>query len=176
MNPVQECDIDLARHWLELARQDDVSDRLEAIYAMIADQVDARRPVCTTSGRCCNFESYGHRLYVTGLEAAWCTLRLGKANQDLSTQSVEDALARGGCPFQAGLLCGAHEIKPVGCRTYYCDTTAQEWQEALTERAHGMVRALHASVGATYRYMEWRAMLGLMALALEGDGVSPAQR
>ena len=28
-------------------------------------------PVCNASGRCCKFDTYGHRLYVTGLEIAW---------------------------------------------------------------------------------------------------------
>jgi len=29
-----------------------------------------RRPICVTSGRCCRFEEFGHRLYVTTMELA----------------------------------------------------------------------------------------------------------
>jgi Fe-S-cluster containining protein len=158
-------DLARARQWLEIARQPEVGQRLEAIYAMIADQVAARAPVCVASGRCCNFESYGHRLYVTGLEAAWCVAQLSPEAPTLSAATVADALERGGCPFQVGTLCGVHTIKPVGCRTYFCDPVAEGWQEGLTERAHGMVKDLHLKVGVPYRYMEWRAMLDLMASA-----------
>ncbi len=156
-------DLAQASHWLEAVRRPEVCQRLDAIYAMIADQVAARAPVCKASGRCCNFESYGHRLYVTGLEAAWCVVQLTPDNPGLTPNSVADALDRGGCPFQLGTLCGVHTIKPVGCRTYFCDPVAEGWQEDLTERAHGMVKALHAEADVPYRYMEWRAMLGLLS-------------
>lgn len=162
-------DVAQARQWLEAGRQPEVGQRLDAIYAMIADQVAARAPVCVASGRCCNFESYGHRLYVTGLEAAWCVAQLTHNNPSLTRQTVAEAATRGGCPFQVGTLCGAHTIKPVGCRTYYCDPTAQAWQEDLTERAHALVKSLHAKSGVPYRYMEWRAMLALLAEVTSPD-------
>lgn len=152
-----------ARAWLAAAARPAVSDRLEAIYGMVADQVSAHAPVCVASGRCCNFESYGHRLYVTGLEAAWCINRLGPEHPELSSTTIEEAVQRGGCPFQVGKLCGVHAIKPVGCRTYFCDPRAEGWKEALTERAHGMVKDLHESSHIPYRYMEWRAILSLFA-------------
>jgi Fe-S-cluster containining protein len=156
-------ELESARQWLWAVGQPEVSARLEAIYAMIADQVAARAPVCVASGRCCNFEAYGHRLYVTGLEAAWCVAQLTPEQPSLSRASVAAALERGGCPFQVGTLCGVHPIKPVGCRTYYCDPTADRWHEELTERAHAMVKRLHEHAGAPYRYMEWRAMLDLLS-------------
>ncbi|MEQ8844728.1 MAG: hypothetical protein RIB58_07720 [Phycisphaerales bacterium] len=170
VGPADEDRGEVAR-WLEVAARPEVADRLAAVYQMIADQVEARAPVCVASGRCCNFESYGHRLYVTGLEAAWCVLRLEPSMPALTPEAVLSAEARGGCPFQVGQLCGVHTIKPVGCRTYFCDPTAQDWQEALTERAHAMVRALHVSSGAPYRYMEWRAILRRFA---EHLSTSPA--
>lgn len=160
-------EIGLARGWLEAAQRPAVGFRLGAIYAMIADQVAARGPVCDASGRCCNFESYGHRLYVTGLEGAWFVQRLPAGTSGLSREGLEDALVRGGCPFQSGLLCGVHGVRPMGCRTYYCDPTAQGWQEALHERCHGLIRALHVREGVEYRYMEWRALLGMLLDAIE---------
>lgn len=159
-------DVALARQWLEAIGRPDISDRMAAIYAMIGDQVEARSPACVASGRCCNFESYGHRLYVTGLEAAWCIVRLDGTTPLLSIQTVQDARQRGGCPFQTGTLCGVHTIKPVGCRTYFCDPTAQRWQEELTERAHEMVKAIHRAASVPYRYMEWRALLELFSVAM----------
>lgn len=156
-------DVAQARQWLDVVRRPEVGQHLDAIYTMISDQVAARAPVCVASGRCCNFESYGHRLYATGLEAAWCVSLLTPDHPNLTPETVAAALERGGCPFQVGTLCGAHTIKPVGCRTYYCDPTAQQWQEDLTERAHAMVKSLHATTGVPYRYMEWRTLLALLA-------------
>src|SRR4051794_28734198 len=40
------------------------------LYASVQREIDARRPRCEISGRCCRFEEYGHRLYVTTIELA----------------------------------------------------------------------------------------------------------
>ena len=49
----------------------DIAHALERIYASVAQEITARAPACWASGRCCNFAKAGHRLYVTGLEAAY---------------------------------------------------------------------------------------------------------
>src|SRR5206468_3643612 len=43
----------------------DVRSALESLYASVQIEIDTRRPRCDISGRCCRFESFGHRLYVT---------------------------------------------------------------------------------------------------------------
>ncbi|MDB5295662.1 MAG: hypothetical protein JWO31_1645, partial [Phycisphaerales bacterium] len=40
------------------------------LYARVAAAIDARQPVCVISGRCCRFEQFGHRLFVTTIELA----------------------------------------------------------------------------------------------------------
>ncbi|CAN5801517.1 hypothetical protein BH11PLA1_BH11PLA1_13670 [soil metagenome] len=158
---IAEDEAGLAAAWLAAARTPAVAEALEAIYALIADAIEARGPACWASGRCCNFEAHGHRLYVTGLEAAYTVARLapGAPANGLSRATLGEALARGGCPFQSVNLCGVHGIKPLGCRVYFCDRSAQQWQQDLSERTLGMVRALHERAGIAYRYGEWRGML-----------------
>lgn len=150
----------LARAWLDAIARPDISAALESIYALIADQIEARGPACWASGRCCNFESHGHRLYTTGLEAAYLVARLP---QPLTHGAIDQARQRGGCPFQIDNLCGAHAIKPSGCRIYFCDHSAQAWQHDLSERAMGLIRSLHEREGLPYRYAEWRTLLSFFA-------------
>src|SRR5262249_20557183 len=45
--------------------------------------------------------------------------------------------ARGGCPYQVASLCSVHAVKPLACRVYFCDQTAQQWQQDLLERLLG---------------------------------------
>src|SRR5947207_7088495 len=40
------------------------------LYADLQAEIDARRPLCTASGRCCHFDAFGHRLFVTTMELA----------------------------------------------------------------------------------------------------------
>jgi len=151
--------------WLRAAADGPVARSLESVYAQIAAQVDTRRPVCRTSGRCCRFEEYGHRLYVTGLEAAYTLLRAAAPARDAGGPLRLPVLPSGGdvgtagCRFQEGGLCTVHTVRPLGCRVYYCDESAQEWQQGVSEGALREVRAIHERFGVEYRYMEWRALL-----------------
>lgn len=151
---------ELASAWMAAAGDAQVSGELELVYERIAREVEARRPRCDASGRCCHFEAWGHRLYVTGLEAAYLVSRLDRA---LTREDVALAREAGGCPFQVGLLCSVHPLRPLGCRVYYCDPTAEGWQQELSERMLGEIRAIHDWHGVGYRYGEWRGMLEMLA-------------
>lgn len=145
---------------------------LETTYAEVTQAIAARGPACWASGRCCNFDRFGHGLYVTGLEAAYAIAKLpeiaGTRKENfpeprLRLLVLEEAKQRGGCPFQISNLCSIHAIKPLGCRVYFCDRSAQEWQQDLSERLLARIRALHEQFSIEYRYGEWRQMLGQFA-------------
>ena len=84
---------------------------------------------------------------------------------ELSPAEINAARATGGCPFQVANLCGAHPIRPLGCRVYFCDRSAQDWQHQLSEHALQQIRSLHDRHQLPYRYGEWRAMLELLTRA-----------
>jgi hypothetical protein len=148
----------LARVWLDAIALPAVRVELESIYEFIAASVESRGPACWASGRCCNFEAAGHRLYVTGLETAYTIIH--PSGGPVAAPRLEEAIACGGCPYQLARLCNAREARPAGCRVYFCDRSAQDWQQELAERACQAIRAIHVRHGVEYRYGEWRAMLG----------------
>lgn len=150
-------DKQLVADWLAAAGRAEVVAGLEGIYAGVAEAVTARGPACWASGRCCNFAKTGHRLYATGLETAYTIKRL---SEPLTEERLAAAVESGGCPFQVLNLCGVHGIRPLGCRVYFCDRSATEWQRELYEGAMKALRGLHDQCGIEYRYGEWRGMLG----------------
>ncbi len=152
-----------AHAWITAARDPQISGELELLYERIARETAQRQPVCDQSGRCCNFDAWGHRLYVTGLETAYLVTRL---DEPLMPERVARAREAGGCPFQKALLCGVHPLRPLGCRAYFCDESATDWQQDLSERMLAEIRALHDRHGVPYRYGEWRVMLEAL---VEGD-------
>jgi Fe-S-cluster containining protein len=152
--------------WLGAATDPVIAGGLEEIYSAVSRAVAQRGPVCWSSGRCCHFEKAGHRLYVTGLEAAYALTRATGAARP-GTDRLASARAGGGCPFQSDNLCTIHAIKPLGCRVYFCDASAQEWQRELSERMLGEIRGLHDRQRIDYRYAEWRWLLESMAPFLE---------
>jgi Fe-S-cluster containining protein len=153
-----------AEAWIRLAGQACVRERLEAVYVMAREAIEARGPACWASGRCCNFEKTGHRLYCTGLEAAYTVVGLrAMGRSEPSEAEIELARRDGGCPLQVANLCGAHEIKPMGCRVYFCDRRAQDWQHELSERLMNEIRRVHEEFEIEYVYGEWRSLLSMFS-------------
>lgn len=141
---------------------------VEAMTTMVQEAEQAvreRRPVCLSGGNCCRFEAFGHGLWLTGLEAAWSLRRVGRVP---GLPQVEDSIRRGDCPFLIDGGCSAHAARPLGCRAFFCDGAGEGWQEAMLERWHGRVRALHETLALPYRYDEWRRLLRDFAAARVG--------
>ena len=82
--------------------------------------------------------------------------------RDIALIQLRAAGALERCPFLDGNACGIHTIKPLACRTYFCDGATREWQQELTERGLREVRALHDGFGLEYRYAEWGWVIGLL--------------
>lgn len=150
-----------AQVWITAARDPTIAALLESIYSDAAADIARRGPACWASGRCCNFGKSGHRLYTTGLEAAYTVVHLNASNPTLSANALAESLSRGGCPFQVNNLCGVHAIKPLSCRLYFCDRSAQAWQHELSERLLERLKRLHDTHQVPYRYAEWRQLLAL---------------
>lgn len=70
-------DGELWRVWRDAAGCREVSERLRGLLDEIDQQVNESGFTCQQSGRCCRFETFRHRLFMTGLEVAWFRSRVG---------------------------------------------------------------------------------------------------
>ena len=62
-------------------------------------------------------------------------------------------------------------VKPMSCRVYFCDRGAQDWQQALSEKLHKQIIAIHEAHGAPYIYAEWRGLLTALAEAARTNAI-----
>ncbi|MCS7032849.1 MAG: YkgJ family cysteine cluster protein, partial [Phycisphaerae bacterium] len=129
----------------------------EPVYREIGRLVARHQPVCRSSGRCCRFDEFGHRLYVTSAEMGLFLRRLQEAHRSAAmadpTPPAGSSRLRllesgrssssAGCPFQSGRLCTVHAIRPFGCRIFFCDESSEAWQSEAYERLHAEIRAIH---------------------------------
>ena len=138
-----------------IALRPDVRDAVDNVYRALQDAIDLRRPLCSSSGRCCRFEEFGHRLFVTTLEMA---AFVSQANRPLNPPGWNGT----GCPFQLKGLCDVHRIRPFGCRVYFCDETSTDWQTEQYERLHMELKRLHVALNVPYFYVEWREALAAL--------------
>ena len=123
---------------------------LERLYAQLDRELPRYEFTCSASGRCCDFDAYGHRLYVSTLEAAWFF--------EAAPEAVNDD--PGACPaWGADRLCKARDGRMLGCRTYFCPPYPVEGPEALHERYMAQVKAIHDRHRIPYAYKDvvaWR--------------------
>lgn len=177
----------LREHVGAAASRADVRDAVARVYDALQHEIDGRRPICSASGRCCRFEEYGHRLYVSTLElAAFVAGRQRskdeRARQDeastgpcsLSSFILQPSSLPHACPFQIDNLCSVHAIRPFGCRMFFCDPTSTQWQNERYEEFHAELKRLHTELNVPYLYVEWRQALIALGLMMEPSAAQSA--
>ncbi len=135
--------------WQRFSADQNIHQGICRIYDAIGQAITQKGPTCWASGKCCNFNAYGHLLYVTGLEIAWYVQQL-PADTDVTVD------LKAPCPFQIDGLCSTHDIRPLGCRVYFCQQGTQDWQQDLYEQFQQQLIELHKQHDIPYAYMEWR--------------------
>jgi Fe-S-cluster containining protein len=140
------------------AGREEARRAVQQVYDDLQRAIDERRPICNASGRCCRFEEFDHRLYVTTLELAAFVYELEL--RGLPREKWDGT----GCPFQISGLCSVHTIRPFGCRIFFCDATATHWQQDQYEQFHARLKQLHETLNVPYFYVEWRSALRMLSL------------
>lgn len=122
-----------------------------AILYADADRQIAKLPgLCINRGLCCQFGRAGHRLYVSTPEAAYF---LGHQQQTGDVRPPTAGQDR--CPYQRDGQCTARHARPLGCRIYFCDHAAAEWQSGMYEQLHAQAKAISEKHGLIYQYRDW---------------------
>lgn len=147
----------LAAAVMDAANRAEVRQAVGRLYESLQRRIATRRPLCVMSGRCCHFEEYGHRLYVT-------TMELATFSHHVANFAPPKKWDGTGCPFQIDKRCGVHPIRPMGCRLFFCDASSTDWQQQLYENFHNQLKRLHESLDVPYAYMEWRESLTLLGI------------
>lgn len=137
------------------ARRSDVIEAMYRFLARVDGLVASRQPTCWNRAACCHFDVYGHRLYVTTLEAAYFV-------HDMQTPRP---VTGGSCPYAQDGRCRARPARPMGCRVFFCDPRAEHWQGPLSEQLLAELRGLHAKLQVPYHYAEWLSVLRSLAPA-----------
>jgi Fe-S-cluster containining protein len=122
---------------------DTLAEQITALYQRVGAVVEAARPRCEMSGRCCDFPTSGQRLYASTIETEYAVRAAGGA--------VPPAPS-GQCPWYVDGLCKNRQGRPLGCRVYFCDPAWEAAMPGTYERFHDELRALHDAHGLRYDY------------------------
>ncbi len=115
----------------------------------IYERLDARiaaelKPACRICGVCCDFDGYGHRLYVSTPELLYFLSHLDKELRFMTD---------GVCPYLEEGRCGAYRFRFAACRIFCCTTESRK-QHELSEEVVGQFRRICEKYNLPYRYLD----------------------
>jgi Fe-S-cluster containining protein len=128
--------------------------------------------ICGTCGKCCDFESFDHRLFVTTPELMYLAANLGAENVKPMTTSrgstprlrSGQASLTTGCPYNIKGKCSIYEHRFAGCRIFSCKGDT-DFQSGLSERALKKLKSLCTEFQVPYRYTDLATALNSFTVA-----------
>jgi hypothetical protein len=100
---------------------------------------------CRACGKCCNFDNFDHRLFVTTAELMYLAAMLGAKNIKPMTTGV--------CPYNVAGRCMIYKYRFAGCRIFCCRGNA-DFQSRLGESALKKFKSICTEFQIPYRYAE----------------------
>jgi hypothetical protein len=159
---------------MELTRRKEIVRRVSDIYKWLDEELSAQSVAagaCGICGKCCDFDAFGHRLFVTTPEMIYFVEKVGSGNikqmachgvGDIKANSDIDVPGRsrtgGRCPYQVNNKCTIHPYRFAGCRIFCCKGDAG-FQSELSEAVVKKFKALCDEFQIPYRYVELPAAL-----------------
>jgi hypothetical protein len=117
------------------------------------DEQNTAQATCDRCGKCCDFETFDHRLFVTSPELIYFTAKTGPLKP----------MPQGTCPYNIDGNCTVHRHRFAGCRIFSCKTNGQ-YQSPLSEEAIEKFKSICSEFNVPYCYTD-------LASALNGPAV-----
>jgi Fe-S-cluster containining protein len=138
-----------------------IIERVDALYRRIDSELGRDAELagsCKACGKCCDFDAYDHRLFVTPPELIYLAAGLG--------QSELKPMTTGRCPYNEHSRCTVHEHRFAGCRIFCCTGNA-DFQSDLTEEVLKELKAICTEFEVPYRYMDLHTALNSAAISTQ---------
>jgi len=122
-------------------------ERVAEIYSWLDSQIRNSNVAgkCDTCGKCCDFDSFEHRLFVTTPELMYLSANSGAENIKPMTTSQ--------CPYNINGKCEIYEYRFAGCRSFCCNGDT-DFQSRLSESALGKFKSICTEFQIPYRYTD----------------------
>ena len=124
------------------------------VYEWLDEQNNTQAP-CDRCGKCCDFETFDHRLFVTSPELIYFTSKTGPLKP----------LSGGICPYNIDDSCTVRRHRFAGCRIFSCKAN-ERFQNRLSEEAIKRFRYICNEFNVPYRYSDLASALNDPAVGL----------
>ena len=125
-----------------------IAASVQEVYNWIDQEIANNTATCDVCGKCCDFEAYDHRLYVTSPEMIHFIANV---------QNVKP-MPNGYCPYLHEGKCAVHSFRFAGCRIFLC-TGDTDPQSSLSEQALEKLKEICEKFELDYYYADLKTAL-----------------
>jgi Fe-S-cluster containining protein len=129
-----------------------IAEAVQAIYQNLDKQIDPSGQSCKACGRCCDFDSFGHRLYITTPELLYFKVRLAEHKNPILP------MTGGVCPYRKDGKCSVYPWRFAGCRIFNCTGDA-DMQSELSEKIIHQMKQICLQESLSYGYLDLKTAL-----------------
>ena len=129
-----------------------IIQKVQQVYEWVDEQVAQMDSSCKACGNCCDFEAFGHRLYVTGPELLHFQNFVGPEIKEM---------AGGACPYRIDGKCSVYPHRFSGCRIFACGGDSEQ-ENQLSEQTIRKFKAICTEYEIPYRYVYLKEGLELL--------------
>ncbi len=131
-------------------RKMEITGAVAKVYDWIDSQISQNPAQCEACGKCCNFENYDHRLFVTSPELIYFAAKIDPG--------MIKVMPAGRCPYNIDNKCTVYLFRFGGCRIFSCKGD-EDFQSRLSEQAVEKFKCICEMFNIPYRYTDLRAAL-----------------
>ena len=123
-------------------------ESVEEVYRWIDAEVENTGD-CKACGDCCDFEKFGHRLFVTGVELAYFAEKMKHDLRKMDTTV---------CPYRIEGKCSVYPYRFAGCRIFACGRNAAA-ESSLSEQSLQKLKQIGEEFQIPYHYTDLKTAL-----------------
>jgi len=128
-------------------------NKVAEIYDWLDEQIHLSNDLgggCDACGKCCDFEAFDHRLFVTPPELMYLAAKLGAENIKPMPGNL--------CPYNVDGKCTIYTYRFAGCRIFSCKGD-KDFQSGLSESALKKFKSVCTEFKIPYRYTDLASAL-----------------
>ncbi len=126
-----------------------VEKAVKSLYEQLDEQA-ADDSICKACGKCCDFERYGHRLFITTPELVYFQRCVEPDKRIPMEYDV--------CPYMSKGKCTVHQHRFAGCRIFFCGADSAK-QSELSEKAVRQFKEICKENDLPYEYIDLKEAL-----------------
>jgi hypothetical protein len=130
-----------------------ICSEVKEIYDWLDSNIKNFNPQCAACGKCCDFGTFGHKLFVTTPELLYFYKNVKNLKPTCPPKPWRRRMPAQTCPYLENNKCSARDFRFAGCRIFFCKADSEQLSR-LSEETIKKFKTLCEKYDLPYRYAD----------------------